>query len=97
MNGINLKIIKANSCIFYNKSDNGKLELVMPVHVDDVFMVDNPETLEKTKEKIKLKLNIQESGKLKNFLGVYYELGRDAKGSYTERIMEKDVKKLVEG
>ena len=41
---------------------------------------------------IKLKFNIQESGKVNKFLGVYYSWGSDSKTT-----MEKDVKKLVEG
>ena len=45
----------------------------MPVCVDDVFMTGKPKILEKIKETIKLKFNIQESGNVKNFLRVYYE------------------------
>ena len=45
----NLKSIKADSCIFYNKDDEGKLELVMSVHVDDVFMAGNLDTLKNIK------------------------------------------------
>ena len=48
------------------------LELVMLVHVDEVFMARNPETLKFIKEKIKEKFNILESGKLSKFIGVYY-------------------------
>ena len=47
-------------------------------------------------EKIK-NINIQESGKVKKFLGVYYEWVCDKKVSYAKMTMEKDVKKLVEG
>ena len=43
------------------------------------------------------KFNIQESGKVKKFLRVYYEWGHDAKGAYSKMTMKKDVKKLVEG
>ena len=59
-NKFNLKKSNTDSYIFYNKYDDGKLELVMSVHVDDVFMAGKPEKLEKTKEKIKLKVNFQE-------------------------------------
>ena len=34
---------------------------------------------------------------MEKFLGVYYEWGRDAKGTYAKMTMDKDVKKLVEG
>ena len=34
---------------------------------------------------------------MKKFLGVYYELGRDARGTYSKISTEKDVKKPVEG
>ena len=63
----------------YKKYDGEKLELVMSVHVDDIFMVGRPETLENFKEIIKLKFNIQASGKVKKFIGVYYEWVNDAK------------------
>ena len=45
---------------------------------------------------IKLKFNIQDSGKVRKFIGVYYEWGRDAKGPYAKITMEKDVNKLLE-
>ena len=65
--------------------------------IDDVFMAGKLYSSEKTKEKINLNFNIQESGKGKKFIGVYYGLGRYAKGSYVKMTMEKDVKKLVKG
>ena len=73
INECNLKRSKAVSCIFYKKDDDGKLELVISVHIDDVFIAGHPERLYKIKWKINLKVNIQESGKVKNILGVYYE------------------------
>ena len=50
--------------------------------------------MENLKELIKLKFNIQESGKMRNFLGVYYSWGHDEKGPHTKITMEKDTKKL---
>ena len=49
---------KSDSFILYKKYYDGKLELVMSVHVDDVFMAGIPETLEKIKETINMKFNI---------------------------------------
>ena len=49
--------------------DKGKLALVMYVYVDGIFMEGKTDTLENLKELIKLKFNIQESKKLKRFLG----------------------------
>ena len=43
----------------------------MSVHVDDVFMAVNTETLGKIKNMINLRFNIQDSRKVKKFLGVY--------------------------
>ena len=51
--------IQADSCIFYKKYDYGKLDLVMSIHVDDVFLSGITETSENIKETIKLKFNIQ--------------------------------------
>ena len=68
----------------------------MSVNVDNVFMEERLETLENIKDRIKLEFNIQESGKLKKFLGAYYAWVHDAKGPYKKVIMEKDVNKLVE-
>ena len=52
---------------------------MISVHVNSVFMAGKSETLKAIKEKIKEKFNISEYGKVKNFLGVYYEWGHDAK------------------
>ena len=60
-------------------------------------MEKNRDTLDKIKEKIKINFSIQFSGKVKKFLRMYYEWGRDAKGLYEKTTMEKDIKKLVEG
>ena len=61
---------QAESFISYSKYDEGKLELVVSVHLDDLLIAGRPETLESIKELIKLKFNIQESGKVKKFIGV---------------------------
>ena len=37
--------IQADYFIFYKKDDGGKLQLVMSVHVYDVFMAGRPKTL----------------------------------------------------
>ena len=97
ISGFNLKRSKSDSCIFYKKDEYGKLELVISVHLDDVLMVGNPDTLNKIKEMIKKKFNIEESVKVKKFSRVFYEWGRDVKGSYAKITLDKDVKKLVEG
>ena len=68
----------------------------MPFHMYNVFMAGNPETLKNTKEKIKKIFNIQNSGKVKKFLGVYYKSSHDSKGTYAKMTMDKDAKKLVE-
>ena len=69
----------------------------MSVYVDDVFMTGKTKTLKNTKEKIKKKFNISESGKVKKFIRVYYEWGCDEKGTCTKTTIDKDVNKLVEG
>ena len=48
-------------------------------YIYDVFVAAKPENLEIIKDNIKLKFNIQEYGKVNNFLGVYCECGRDVK------------------
>ena len=70
---------------------------MMSVHVEDIFMAGNPETLKNIKENIKEKFNISESGKAKKLLGFYYEWGLDTKVTYEKITMNKDTKKLVEG
>ena len=42
----------------------------MSVHIDDVFMAGKPDILENIKDVVKLRFNIQQSGKLRNFIGV---------------------------
>ena len=53
VNECNLKSIKADSFILFRKDEKGKLELVMSVHVDGVFVAGKPETLKVIKEKTK--------------------------------------------
>ena len=67
----------------------------MSVHVDDLFMTGGLDTLENIKDMIKLDFNIQEYGRVRNFLGVYYDLYHDYKGVYTKISMGKYVNKLV--
>ena len=88
---------EADSCILFRKYYKWKLEIVMSVHVDGVFMAGNIETWKNTKGNIKGKLNISGSGKVKKFLEVYYKWSREAKGTYAKTTTEKDTKKLVEG
>ena len=88
-----MKIIHAYSCIFYKKYYEGRLDLV----VYNLFMEGRMETLENIKYMIKLKFNIQESRKTKDFLGVYYKWGHDTKGSYGKMTIDKDANKLVYG
>ena len=64
--------------------------------VEGVSMAGKPDNFEKIEEMINLKFNIQESGKVKKFFGVYYKRGRYAKGAYAKMTMENEVKKLVE-
>ena len=69
----------------------------MSICVDSVLIAGSPETLEEVKEMINLKFKIQESGKVKKFLRVYYGWGHDTKRSYAKTTMETDVNKLVDG
>ena len=63
--------IQSDYFIFYKKYDSGKLELVVFIYVDGALMEERRDILENIKEIKKLKFNIQESGKVKKFLGVY--------------------------
>ena len=51
VNECNLKKSKAESFISFKKDEKGKLELVMSVHVDGVFVACKPESLKVIKEK----------------------------------------------
>ena len=67
--------IRADLCIFYNKDDKKKLDLVISARVDYLFTAVKLVILKKLKDVIKSKLNIQEYGKVKKFLEFYYEWG----------------------
>ena len=54
--------IQSELCILYRKHNRGKLELMMSVYIDEMFMAGKLDNLEKQKELLKLKFNIQESG-----------------------------------
>ena len=49
VNECKLKRINADSCIFFRKYEKGKLEIVMSVHVYDVFMAVSMEILKDIK------------------------------------------------
>ena len=55
---------------YFRKDVKWKVEVVISVHIDDIFMVRNPETLKHIKENTKKKFNISESGNVKKFLVV---------------------------
>ena len=97
VNECNIEKRKEDTCIFFGKYKKGKLELVMSVHVDKVFMAGKPETLKGTKENIKEKFNISESGRVNNFIGVYCKWVHYAKGTYVKTTTEKDVNNILEG
>ena len=82
---------------FYKKYNNRKLELVMSVYIDNLFMSEKPKILENITIMINLKFNIQESWKEKKFFRVYHEWGRNTKGPYAIMTMKKNVNKLVDG
>ena len=75
---------------------DGKLELMMYVHVDDVFMAGRLKTWENIKEMIKFKFKIQEYDNVNKFLGLYYKWGHDAEGPYAQMTMWKYVNKLLD-
>ena len=60
-------------------------------------MASRPEALKYTKENIKEKFNILESGKVKKFIGVYYKWGHISKCTYVKMTTEKYVNNLVGG
>ena len=45
---------------------------------------------------INLKFTIQESGKVKKLLGVYYEWGQEEKVPYAKMTMDKEINKMVD-
>ena len=49
VNELNLKRSKANSYILFKEYDKGRLEIVMSVYVDDVFVDGKPEPSNNTK------------------------------------------------
>ena len=46
INECNMTRSKSNSCIFYKKDYNGKLEFMMSIREDDMFMVGRLEILD---------------------------------------------------
>ena len=69
----------------------------MSVHVNDIFMEGSTEKLEKIKEMINTKFEIQKSGKLKKFIVVNYKWCHYDKVPYKKMTMDKDIKILVDG
>ena len=68
VNECNLKRSKVDSFIFFGKGEKGKLEFVMSVHVENVFMADKTKTLQNIKEKSRRGSIYQSSEKSRIFL-----------------------------
>ena len=49
VNKYNLRTIKADSCILFRKYEKWNLELMMSVHVDNIFMAGKLETFKNIK------------------------------------------------
>ena len=66
-------------CLFYKKKD-GKLWVMIAVYVDDCLIAGPPKALKWLKDGIRTRFNIDDMGKLKKHLGVWYDWKEDNDG-----------------
>ena len=80
----------ANPCILYYQ-ENGKLLIVMSIHVDDSMVAGRKEDLKKFYKKIRTRFNITELGTLSKYLGVRYEWCKDEDAKHCVKVTMKDM------
>jgi hypothetical protein len=84
-------------CLFYWKNAAGEVILMAVVHVDDILLVGEKETIEKFKSELKKRFNISDLGQLKKHLGVWYDWRTDDNGeTYIVASMTKLEDEIVE-
>jgi Reverse transcriptase (RNA-dependent DNA polymerase) len=64
---------QVDPCVFYTMDKNGKLEIVMAIHVDDCAICGKLEAVNRLKEIIKTRFSIKDEGRMSKHLRVYYE------------------------
>ena len=79
----------ADPCILYYQED-GKLLIVMSIHVDDSMVAGRKEDLTKFYEKVRTRFNITELGTLSKYLGVRYEWYNDKDEKPCVKVTMKD-------
>jgi hypothetical protein len=88
---------QVDPCLFYKKDpNNGKIVLLVICFVDDQICNGTKTEIEWLKKKVRERFNIQDLGRLKKFLGIWYEWGRDNDGPFVKATMNDMAATIVE-
>jgi hypothetical protein len=87
---------QVDPCVFYILDKNGKLEIVMAIHVDDCPICGKLEAVNCLKEIIKTRFSIKDEGRMSKHLGVYYEWLDDGSLKIHQDGYIKDIIQLYE-
>jgi hypothetical protein len=94
--GLMLIQSKADPCVFYRKSKDGKPEVIVICYVDDCLIIGRKDKVEEIKNKLKLNFGTVEDGQLRKMLGVRYDWKRDQNDEiYLEMRMDDKAKEIV--
>ena len=71
---------RTEACFFFQKSEIGKMKLMVSIHVDDTLVAGNPMDIKFFKEGLRTRLVIKELGELTQHLGIKYKWTQDEHG-----------------
>jgi hypothetical protein len=93
---IGLTQSSVDPCLFYKKDANtGKTVLLVMLHVDNVDSCGTKEEIEWLKKKVREKFSITDLGRMKGFLGLWYEWERDENGPFVKASMNELAETIV--
>ncbi|GKY94003.1 hypothetical protein MPSEU_000367100 [Mayamaea pseudoterrestris] len=79
--------MKSDPCMFFKRSPDGTLLLLVTIYVDDAAVSGVPREVEELKRKVKEYVDIKDLGPIRKHLGIHYKLLRDKVGVYYECTM----------
>jgi hypothetical protein len=82
---------KVDPCLFYSKDENGSMDLLLTLFVDDTLVAGKRKRVQWLYTMIKKRFNIDILGKLKKHLGVWWTWHKDKDGN---TYLEADMKKM---
>ena len=85
----------SDPCIWYKRSRDGNLNLIVAVYVDDCIIAGLKHEIETFKKDVQRRFKITDLGPIKKHLGVWYQRCKDKNGEYYKLTMENYQQEIV--